>query len=203
MAQINLLNKGANDRANISSIISQIIFWLVLLGLIAISAYYIYLYFNTRKVNSSIIEAQNAVKEITDHINTNSSRDEIITRQGQIKEYQQLDKNRIKWSQFIPELARITLNEVRYSSITATSDGKLELQAVTRDYKSVDRFLSVFEDKSYNRCITDVKLLSLSKTQSAQSLETRFTVQISFNPAMLKPLTLNSDSISNDDQLCK
>lgn len=202
MAQINLLNKGTNSSFNFSGLISRLVFWVVFLIFLGAVGYYGYAYVEARRVNKKIIDTQNEIKKIQADIQSNSKRDEIITRQGQIAEYKALDKNRILWSNFIPELARITLNSVKYASITATAEGRLDLQAIAPNYESVDQFLSVFEDSNYNRCINDVKLTSLGKAQSAQSLQTRFAVSISYNPSMIKQAP-STDSEDGSGGLCK
>jgi hypothetical protein len=198
MAQINLLNKTGSTKRDIGSVVSVIIAGVVTFAFAASIVYYAFLYIKARQINAQTISTQNKILKNQQIIKSMVKRDEIITRQGQLKELVQLYKNRLVWSNLIPEVARITLKQAKYLSLQATAEGKLDMQVLTTDLSNLDKFLSVFEDPRYNRCITDVKMTSLSRSQSVDNLETKFGLQVSYNPKLLK-----SVADGGSEKLCK
>ncbi|GEM_PF-780626 len=200
MAEINLLNQKSTSHANIGNLISSIVVKAVLAILLGVVVYYGYLFYKIKTTEATIIQMQNKIKDNQEKIKNFDKRDEIITRQGQLKELKELYKNHLYWSKLIPELSRVTLRTASYLNFSATADGKVTLAAVVPDYASLDKFLSVFDLPEFNRCINDVKLLNISKSQRADTLETKFDLQLKYNPELIhqQPTVVASSTVANN-----
>nr|MDQ3018735.1 hypothetical protein [bacterium] len=102
------------------------------------------------------------------------------------KELNILIKDHLYWSYILPELARVTLKSAKYTAIEAESTGKLNLTVSLASYDDLDKFLQIFDLPEYNQQFSNVKVMSLVKTQQEDVVETVARLQLTFNPAYIR-----------------
>ncbi len=184
MAQINLLKQNTTGAVTqkIPSLIAK------LLGVVFIAAigYYAWLFFEMRSVERQSKDIEQQISKEKGSIVEVKQRDELLTRQLQLKELGSLMQAHTYWSSLLPELAKVTLKTASYTSIHAANDGELSLVVNVPGVAELDKFLQVFDRSEFNENFSDVSIGSISKTQDQGSLYTTFEVRMKFNPALLR-----------------
>ena len=206
MAEINLLQKTSSSPTfSFGHLLTSVVVKVIFLVFLAAVGYYGYLFYQVKSTTSQILNVQNDIKKKQDEIRKFEQRDEILTRQGQVKELKELYRTQPVWSRFLPELARFTLRSATFLSINAQAvDGKVNFAAQVPGYAELDKFLGVFDLPEYNRCIADLKLNSISKVQAEDTFETKFDVTLKVAPTLFasKQDTDNASS-STISAICK
>jgi predicted glycoside hydrolase/deacetylase ChbG (UPF0249 family) len=83
-------------------------------------------------------------------------------------------------------LARVTLKSTSYASIQATAEGLLNVSITAPTYEDLDKYLQVFDLPQYNEQFSEVKILSITKTQDENSVQNEMKLQLKFNPAFIR-----------------
>lgn len=185
MAQINLLgtqNTNKNIFGNGYKIIARVLGVILLL----IAVYYGYLYFSessaTKKIDSI---KQQLAKAQAEAINQ-PSRQEALTRQGQIQNLNPLLSKHLYWSHLLPELAKATIRTASYVNIDAQADGSFGLTVTVPSYAELDKTLQVFDMGDFNKYFSNVKILSINKAQNNSQLSVTARLELTFDPALIK-----------------
>lgn len=184
MAQINLLD-GEQTRGfkrNGYSLLSKGM--LVLLLLVAL--FYGYLYIRQGSIQKQINQVREKTAEAQAEATSNTDRNELITRQGQLAALNPLIDDHVYWSGLLPELARISLRQSSYVSISAAANGNLVMSVEMPTYADLDKFLQVFDLPEYNKQFRDVRVLSISKGAEEGSVSYVMRVQLAFNKDFIK-----------------
>ncbi len=185
MAEINLLDSQAHS----SAIKTQGKLWLLRIITIVFFAAligYVLLFIWGWTTNSSIAKEKTEIAQYQADIKDNQQRQELLTRQGQLKNVNQLLASHKYWSPVLPELARVTLTSAKYTSITADAKGELELTVITPSYAEAEKYLQVFDLPEYNKQFSNVKVMALTKAQVGDLLQTTMRLRLTLNPSFLK-----------------
>lgn len=185
MSDINLLDQ----ESGISKIKNKGKQWLSrLVGFILflLLVFYGYLFYQGWNLNKKITESETKVEEYRSDIQNNKKRQELITRQGQLKSANQLIDKHIYWSALLPELARATLSTARYSNIDAGADGELSLTVTVPSYSDAEKYMQIFDLPEYNKNFSNVRLLTLTKTQEDRQFKTTMSLELTLSPDLLK-----------------
>lgn len=185
MAEINLLDSQAHS----SVIQAQGKLWLLrvvtgvfVLVILSYLALLVYGFITDKNIST----AESKVSEYQAQFNNNKQKEEVLTRQGQLKNINQLLAAHKYWSPLLPELARVTLTSAKYTSISTDAKGGLELTVSTPSYAEAEKFLQVFDLPEYNKQFSNVRLLALTKSQEANLLQTTMRLRLTLNPEFFK-----------------
>lgn len=185
MPEINLLNTEVKR----ASIPEEIFLWLMrLLAFILLLAflYFGYTLFALSRTNASINDEEQKIDQATQDIINNSSRDEVVTRQGQLQQVDTLIQDHVYWSKFFPELARVTLQSAVYSTFSANPDGTAIVTVLVPDYATLDNYLQVFDLPDYNKTFSNVRLVSTTNAPAETGGGIQARISLKYNPEYLK-----------------
>ncbi len=186
MPDINLLQSESHDIGSEVSNIAKIFARLLVLGVALVIIAYGTMYFVDWSTQKKLEKSNSAIQAKQTEILANKDRNELVTRQEQIQELETLIDNHLYWSYLIPELARVTLKSARYTNIEAKNDGNINLTVNLPSYEDIEKFLQIFDLPEYNQQFSNVRIVSINKTQTDTSIETQLNVQLTFNPAFIK-----------------
>jgi hypothetical protein len=184
MPQINLLDSEtkASFKGNGYSWLARVMGAILVLAILA----YAYLYIHQRSLQNQINQTREKTATAQDEATTNTAREELLTRQGQLVSLNPLLKNHVYWSGLLPELARVSLRQSSYVSIEAAANGNLILSVKMPTYADLDKFLQVFDLPEYNRQFSNVRVLSINKSADAGLITYIMRVQLTFNTDFIK-----------------
>lgn len=185
MSEINLLEQ----ESSVSKIKSKGKQWLSrLVGLVLVLSLllYGYLFYDGWRLDQKISESQAKINEYQAELQNNDKREELLTRQAQLKSANQVLDKHMYWSVLLPELARVTLASAQYTNIDADVDGELGLTVTLPSYNDAEKYLQVFDLPEYNANFSNVKIVSLLKTQQDNLLKTTMRIQLTLSPDFLK-----------------
>jgi hypothetical protein len=143
---------------------------------------YVYGRLNNKKLTS----IQSDIKSAQSEALNNKDRNELVTRQEQLKNLDGLIKKHLYWSYLLPELARVTLKSAQYTEIEAKSDGKLNLAVTLPNYEEVEKFMQMFDLPEYNQQFSNVRILDINNVQTNTTLQTELRLELNFNPEYIK-----------------
>lgn len=188
MPDINLLSTNsqhssyANTGAGLAVKILGVLLVLVLL-------YWGYLAYAVSQAHKDLATMTAKTAQVQSDAMNRKERNELITRQGQLQSLDGLIKNHMSWSYMLPELARVTLRSSSYTTISVDTAGLLTMTVNAPNYSDLDEYLQVFNLPQFNQQFSDVKVLSINKTQEGSNLETQMRLQLKFNPDFIRNRT--------------
>lgn len=185
MADINLLGGENKSSFNLGTTSASLAVKALVVVAVLVVLYYGYLRVQISRTRNSIQSTISKTNQLKSQAVSSKERGEVITRQGQLKNLNTLIKNHLYWSGMLPELARVTLKTASYSSITADSTGLLNMEVLVPDYTSADKYLQVFDLPQFNEQFSDVKVLSITKQQKDDQVQTSMKLQLKFNPEFI------------------
>ncbi|QQS22804.1 hypothetical protein IPM19_04220 [bacterium] len=185
MADINLLDSQAHTNV-IRARSKQWILRLVTIALVAALLLYAGLFLFSWQAERKTADVKRTIDSTVAEMQNNEKRKELLTRQGQLKNIDQLLTTHLYWSGLLPELARVTLTSAQYTSISATDDGTLELTVTVPSYAEAEKFLQVFDLPEYNKQFSNVKVMSLAKAEQGNLLATSMRLSLTLNKDLLK-----------------
>ncbi|MEZ4180649.1 MAG: hypothetical protein R3B41_04045 [Candidatus Doudnabacteria bacterium] len=187
MADINLLNSEHSKVEFIASSGSRIVFRLAILLAIAVFAYYGYLFLSSIATRNNLVKAQTKVDDYTEQINQNTSRQELLTRQGQLNSVNLVLSKHLLWSELLPELARVTVRSAKYTNISVDQPGTVQLSIEFPNYAEADKYLQVFNLPQYNKYFSNVRVASMVKSQSESGSYIAMLLDLTYDESLLKP----------------
>lgn len=185
MAEINLLDSQTHTN-NLKAQGSRWLLRIMTIIFVASLLSYALLLFLNWSTGKKITEATDAIVSYQNESKNNKDREELITRQGQLNNINSLLAAHLYWSKLLPELARVTLTSAYYSTMTASADGSLDLTVNTPSYSEAEKYLQVFDLPEYNKEFSNVKVMSMSKSQQGNALATTMRLHLTLNPDFLK-----------------
>ncbi len=180
MSQINLLKQKTNS-SNWSQTGMKALVRVMAAGLLCLILYYGWLNYNSSKLTKDILTTQQKLKQEADDALTISQRDEVLTRQLQLKTLQGAIGSHVYWSQLLPELARVTLKTASYTSLKVGDDSTLMLNASVPSLSDLDKYLQVFDRPEFNKYFSNVRIGGYSKAQGAEGGSGRLTFEVVMN----------------------
>ena len=185
MAQINLLKQTSNT-GNFWSSGPKIFVRLFLLVLLALVGYYVWLYIDLSSTGNQITSEQNKINADQQAALSIPNRDELFTRQQQVKDLESLIGGHVYWSQFFPELAKVTLKNASYSNMSVSTAGDLTLSATVPTLEDLDKYMQVFDQPEFNKNFYDVRIAGFTKIQSKTSTAVQFSVRMKYNGGIIQ-----------------
>lgn len=186
MPEINLLNNNSGPKAGIGSTLASTMSKALIVVLVLLLAYWGYALFATRSARNSIASAKYAIEQDQQDIIKNGGRNEVLTRQAQLKQADTLITNHVYWSRFFSDIAKATLKTAAYGGFAVDADGVITASVIVPDYQSLDQFLQVFDLPAYNGNFSNVKIVSVSKSQdeNVEALDAR--IKFNYSVGALK-----------------
>ncbi len=184
MAEINLLKNPSSGSNTWQTMASWVVKFLVLL-VVAVIAYYVYLFFTLEKAKDEIVMVENSIVESKKAALNMPGREELLTRQLQLKEFTTLSGAHVYYSNLLPALAKVTLKTAYYTNISLNNQGKMSMQAVVPTLEELDKFLQVFNDPQVSSNFYNIRLGGFTKAQDQNGQVYTFNIQLDFNPAIL------------------
>ncbi len=185
MAQINLLGTHA-PKVQYSSLISSFIVKGLGIILALLLLYYGYLVLAAGQQKKTITTLEEEVATIEQQFNNNQQKNQLFTRQTQLKDLELLLKRHVYWSGIIGELSRVTLKASSYSSFTVTDEGSIQASVEVPNYVELDKFLQVFDLPQFNKQVSNVKIRSITKVQRENALSISAKIEFNYNADSLR-----------------
>ncbi len=185
MAQINLLKQSSNLR-NYGNVTARVLVRVLLVVLFAFLAYYAWLFVDLKRTNTKITEMESMVASEKQAVLDIKNRDQLYTRQTQVKSLEGLIAGHIYWSQFFSEVARVTLKAANYKGLTAKSDGTMDLNVVVPSLADLAKYMQVFNLPEFNKNFSNVRVAGFSQVQNNGVTAIEFHVTISFDPGIIQ-----------------
>ncbi|MDE2311926.1 MAG: hypothetical protein KGJ93_02440 [Patescibacteria group bacterium] len=178
MAQINLL-KQKSPSENLAGVLPKIIANVLVAAVLGLGVYYGWLWYRISQTEHAISSGQQALAKAAESVKDISGREEVYTRQAQLKQYNTLVAGHLYWSHLFPALAAATLKGSSYSSMRVTSEGTLQLSVTLSDLNAVDKYIQVFDQPQFNKYFSNLVVNGLKRTgigpDSPYDLEARLT----------------------------
>src|SRR5258708_27117170 len=127
--------------------------------------YYGWTIYQVKKANQEITDIQRQISDSSASIQNQQGKEELFTRQGQLKELDNIINKHVYWTQLMPELARVTLKTATYSNLTIGGDGTINLDAAVPTLADLDKFMQVFDLPVFNNNFSDVRIGSFHEEQ--------------------------------------
>lgn len=186
MAQINLL-KQSSTAPNLWVIVPKILVRLLLVVLVGILGYYGWLYFASKSVDKTILNTQNQIRADQQAALSVPGRDEVLTRQAQIKAFDDLVSQHVYWSQLFPRLAKSTFNKATYLSLkVGGADGVVTLNVNVNSLEDLDRYLQVFDLPEVSKYFNNVRVGAYHKIQGKGMTSYGFEVNMNYNSSIIQ-----------------
>lgn len=186
MSEINLLRNDQSEDRFDAGFVALTVARILLAIVVLIIAVYAILFFLNWRNTGKLTEVKAKVETVQAEILNNEDRNEVITRQEQIKELDALIGKHVYWSYLFPELARVTLRSATFTQIEADREGLLTMTANLPNYADIEKFMQIFDLPEYNQQFSNVRILSISTVQSEDVIRTQVRLQLMFNPEYIK-----------------
>jgi len=184
VAEINLLKQNVPKSGYGNNLPSLLVKFLVVLG-VGLVGYWGFLYFNSRKVANEVESTQTALEAAKAQAVNFKDRNEILTRQAQLKTLDSLITGHPYWSHLLPALAKVTLKTSSYSAIRANGDGNIILSVRVPSLQDLDKYLQVFDLQQFNQNFSDVRIGAFHEEPNGQTTNIRFDVKMKYNTTVL------------------
>lgn len=187
MAQINLLKQSGGSRKSWQSL-PKILARLALALLIAVAAYYVWLAVSYGQTDKAIQTAQQKIQADQQSALDLSQRNEVLTRQLQLKNLNDLISQHVYFSQLLPALADATLKTASYTSLQVNSDNSLTLAARVPTLGDLDKYLQVFDLPEFYKNFSNLRIGGFSKSKDPQTNGTSLTfeVKMDYSPKLIQ-----------------
>lgn len=185
MAQINLL-KQQNQTKGFVTILPSLVAKLLAVAVIGLGVYYGWVSWRVNDLKKSIASNQQQFVDVQKSVVTVKNRNEIYTRQQQLKQFAALLGAHLYWSNFFPALAQVTLQSANYGNIEATKAGELTLNVQVKDLNEMDKFMQVFNLPQFNKDFNYLKVDGFRLVQKDKGTFFEFNAKLKFNPALLQ-----------------
>lgn len=185
MAQINLLKQSSSSPTSWETL-PKIVVRFLLLVFVLLVIYYAWLFFSFNKTLKNIGVVKKEIENTRTASLNVAGRNEVLTRQLQIKALNEAISSHFYWSQLMPKLAAVTLKKATYSFMRVSSTGLLTLTVNVPDLESLDKYLQVFNLPEVNKNFSDVVINGYHKVQGIDSNSINFEVGMKFNPSIIQ-----------------
>ena len=186
MPEINLLKQNTSS-GSFSDSAPKIFAWVLLLVLICLVGFYVWLYFQSKSIEEQAKTLQQSMANKKKEALEMEERDELLTRQAQLKALTGLVGGHVYWSQLLPEIAEVTLKTASYASLTAGgADGRISLETTVPSLVDLDKFMQVFDLPQFNKNFNDIRIGGFNKAQTKDGSSIKFRVDMKYNPQIIQ-----------------
>jgi len=187
VAQINLLKQTSVSSSNLGNTLPKILVWVFAGLVVAVLIYYAWLFIDANGINKKIKDAQDAMVKYNTEIANVPRKDELYTRQLQLKNYNELVGKHVYWSQLFPALAKSTLKSATYSNLQLQDSGNtLSLSANVPTVADLDKYLQVFDIPEFNKNFSNVRVTGFNKSSDLNSTSIKFQLKMQYDPSLLQ-----------------
>ena len=183
MAQINLLKQSTGPK-DYKQITNKVLVWVFLAVFVGLIGYYGYLFFQSYQYSSQTTQIQAKITSDNAAALAVPGREELLTRQLQIKTLQSLIASHLYWSQIFAPLACVTLKKASYSSLKVGQGQDMILTTTVPDLNSLDEYEQVFNYPEFNKYFYNIDIEGFSKIQEQNSSAIQFVVDMQFDPSL-------------------
>jgi hypothetical protein len=196
MAEINLLGASEKPKGlSLSGLVPIANKGLAVL-LLLILAYYGFLIYKGSKIVSDTEAVNVEIGELQNKLLNDPNRNELLTRQSQLKDLQRLAKNHFYWSILLKELPKMNLKTASLLNFTANGQAQASLVVAVPSYADLDKFMQVFDRPEVNKTFTDIKIKSVTKTEQESKLLIKAKIELKHRLDFIK----KTDDKSTSDQ---
>lgn len=185
MAQINLLKQKQASSSDTLQTITGLVVKFLILVLVGLVAYYAFLVFRSSSETKKALSLEEQIAAKGKQLASRPERDELLTRQQQLKELNTLVNAHPYWSGVLPAMAKVMLTTANVVNFKAVQDGTITMGVTVPTITDVEKFLQVFDLPEFNNNFYNIRIGSLGKSQSGDSLLVSFDVRMNYNPALL------------------
>lgn len=185
MAEINLLSNNT-PRPSVSKTLSSIFVKTLAVLLLLVLVYFGYIFFALKNTSNASASETEKINQDQQDILSNKNRSELLIRQSQLKEAENLIENHVYWSRFFKDIAQATLKTTSYSDFSSQGDGNITVSLTVPDYKTLDEFLQVFDLPQFNKNFSNVRIISVAKTTQGSVPSLKVKVRFQYNIDVLK-----------------
>jgi len=185
MEQINLLRQKTTDQSKLRALPSLFAKFLIAVA-VAVVVYYGWLVYQEKKVAKEVLSAKAQTIETKKQALEKQGRQELLTRQAQLKEYGSLVSEHTYFSQLFQPLANITLKSANYLVLRARSTGEISLTGQVPNVKELDKFMQIFNLSEFNKNFSNVKIAGFSRVQEKDTSYYRFELTMNFASQLIK-----------------
>ncbi len=187
MAQINLLKQSSGAR-NHWYFAYQLWVRVLFAVLLVILAYYGWLFFTLKSADSVIVSTREKINNDQQAALNSQDRNELLTRQLQLRTLGDVQGQHFYWSQLLPALAQTTLKTASYSNFTAGSDGEIILTATVPTLTDLDEYLQVFNLPQFYKNFSEVNISGYHQVQgqNVAGNAITFEVKMHYNPSLIQ-----------------
>jgi hypothetical protein len=186
LAQINLLKQNT-ARPSFASFFYRLlpaVFAIVLAGLVG---YYGWLFYQAHSLENQKIEIQAKMVQESQSALSNPRRNELLTRQLQTKDLSGLVAAHLYWSQIFPVLAKVTLKNASYDTITINpQSNSIQLSAQVSSLVDLDKYMQVFNYPQFNKYFSNVRIAGFSLVNGNAGESVKFSVNMNYNPNLMQ-----------------
>lgn len=165
MAEINLLGSSQTNKSQGIAPFIPLFNRLFVGLLVLVIALYGWFWYREGKIDDQSAQINDQVNAAQQKLMNNPSRNELLTRQGQIQDLTRLARNHFYWSILLQELPKMDLKTAQLLAFNANSQGVATMVVSVTSYADLDRFLQVFDKASVNQTFSDIQIKSVSKTE--------------------------------------
>ena len=190
MADINLLqnaNVPSNSHQGLFRSLSAagMVLLFVSIGLFAL---FYFLDISTEARLSDATEKKNSIEQ---KIKEQEGYKPLVVNQTKAKNLEVLLDDHLNWSEVLPQFAKSTLNNAKYTKFLANQDGGATITGTVSDFQNLSKLMKAFQ-LGEDRYIQDVKLTSVA-LGSEGSNDITYTVKVTFNKESLKTKKVNQN----------
>lgn len=185
MAEINLL-KQASSAQNFSKHIPSLLVKLFIVIGIGVLGFYLWVNVQEKVMVKKLNKlAEEIVNEKQSALSL-EQRDELITKQNQLREYVGLVSSQTYFSEIFEPLANQTYKNSKYISMKATSDGSVTLKATTPSLKDLHKIFQMFNTEEFMKNFSNVKIGGFYKGKAGDnSDEFLFDIRMNYNTEII------------------
>ncbi len=185
MAQINLLKQKSSTEDLFLKIRGSGLKIVSFIALLFV-AYYLWIFLDTKKVTNEIPKTKAAVAQEKKLALNMAQRKEFLSRQGQLKAYQNLSASHPYFSNFFKAIADLSIKGSHYLYIRVAEDGSLALSVNLKDNQELDKLLQLFDTLEFMRSFSNVKIGAINKIEKLGQSNLNVNFRMNFNSQILR-----------------
>lgn len=185
MSQINLLKQNT-DQGIAAKLSPKILVYFFVFILVCLLGYYGYLFFESRNLDNKIVAERASIEQAQNLALAVPNKDELFTRQQQLKALKDLVAGHVYWTQFLKPLADVTLKTASYQSVRADISGKVSINVQVPTIQDYIHFIEVFNLAKFNKLFYKVNASGYTKVvKDDGSTAYQFNLVMDFDPSIL------------------
>lgn len=189
MAEINLLKQTSPSQNFAKQIPSLLVKFFAVVGL-AVVGFYVWLNVQNKLLEKNLVKLSAEIVESKKSALTMEKREELLTKQHQLKEYAKLIAGQTFFSQIFEPLAAQAYKNSKYLTMRATSDGSVSMKVNTPTLQDLDKMFQMFNTEDFMKNFNNVKVGGFYKSKNTEGVdEYLFEIKMNYNTEIIKAKT--------------